>query len=236
MKFPSLLKGRLGPQPRGQKVFCVGFNKTGTTSLHQFFVDCGLRSVHETQWPHHSRIKDGATYFDRAQCFSDGEAANFRQLDKWFPSSLFVLNTRNERDWVRSRVKHVLRAGVPNPRSTVEHGTQYGEMARRFYSDEAPTIASWVLDRRIYEGRVRTYFRECKRFTVISVADDPDWHTTLFSHLEKHALVPKSRTPSPPVHANFRMASDVPDREALERYLSMADRVLAQLDSLGTDA
>ena len=32
------------------KVFCVGFNKTGTTTLHRIFAQLGLRSAHNPRW------------------------------------------------------------------------------------------------------------------------------------------------------------------------------------------
>lgn len=232
MKLPTSLFGSPKPRRAGTKVFCIGFNKTGTTSLHRFFVERGLSSVHETRWPHHSRVKDGAGYFDKAQCFSDGEASDFRQLDEWFPGSIFVLNTRNERAWLRSRVKHVLRAGLPPSREDVEQGTRYGEMARRFYANEAAAMATWLLDRRIYEDRVRRYFSGNPRFLEIAVADDPDWHEKLLAHLGAHGVVGPSDAAPPKVHANSRPTEEVPDRAALERYLDMADRILTEVDRL----
>jgi hypothetical protein len=56
-----------------QKIFCIGFNKTGTSSLNTFFRYCGLKSEHGVNWPNYSRIKFGRLYFYAGKCYSDGE-------------------------------------------------------------------------------------------------------------------------------------------------------------------
>lgn len=77
------------------KVFCIGLNKTGTTSLHIAFQKLGLRSFH------------GGTYDSRIEAFSDGRYyKQFQELDKLAPGSKFILNTRDLREWIISRIKH----------------------------------------------------------------------------------------------------------------------------------
>lgn len=77
------------------KVFCIGLNKTGTTSLHFAFQKLGLRSFH------------GDTYDTRIDAFSDGRYySQFIHLYSIAPNSLFILNTRNLKDWIISRIKH----------------------------------------------------------------------------------------------------------------------------------
>jgi len=77
------------------KLFCIGLNKTGTTSLHFAFQKLGLRSFH------------GGTFDSRIDAFSDGRYyKNFKEYDCDNPNSKFILNTRNLRDWIISRIKH----------------------------------------------------------------------------------------------------------------------------------
>lgn len=88
----------------GPKVFCIGFNKTGTFSLHRFFQGCGLSSEHSTIWPLYSQVEKGKRYFKK-QCYSDGEQSDVVNLSQWFPGSIFILNNRDEREWLYSRIK-----------------------------------------------------------------------------------------------------------------------------------
>ena len=167
------------------KVFCIGFNKTGTTSLHEFFIGAGLASVHQTTWPFYGDVLEGDSraYFRGAQCYSDGELANFIRLDEIYPTALFILNTRDERAWLRSRIKHVLRLGMPGSAIAVDREPRYGHMARVFFTNEADAITGWILERRNYEARARRYFSGNPRFLELSVTDDTDWKDRLKAHL-----------------------------------------------------
>ncbi len=63
------------------KIFCIGFNKTGTSSMHQLFLDLGLRSYHG--YYSHFPVMD--PIFGQFQCFSDGDQHPFEQLDRAYP-------------------------------------------------------------------------------------------------------------------------------------------------------
>jgi hypothetical protein len=85
-------------------IFCIGLNKTGTTSLHQSFSDCGLRSLHDKRWidmacesklPNYEAFSDGLTYM-----------LDLENLKLLRPNHKFVLNTRCLYDWLLSRCKH----------------------------------------------------------------------------------------------------------------------------------
>ena len=79
------------------KVFTIGFNKTGTTSIHAFFMYHGMKSQHDKHWD-----------FDNYQCFSDGKHHNglFKSYEQKYPDARFILNTRPLRNWLKSRSKH----------------------------------------------------------------------------------------------------------------------------------
>lgn len=118
-------------RPReGRKLFFVGFNKSGTKSLHDLLAGAGYRSVH-------GRIKRLSGRKDNiAVMISDNLSAGrpvlvglsgydvfsdmvsltseriiegngyFRQFHEQFPNAYFVLNTRPVEDWIRSRCQH----------------------------------------------------------------------------------------------------------------------------------
>lgn len=118
------------------KVFCIGLNKTGTTSLHCAFQKLGLTSFH------------GGTYDSRIDAFSDGRYyKQFKIFDKQIPNCKFILNTRNVEDWVESRKKHCL-AGHKIP---------------DFPNDcrcDAERIKEWIQQRDQLHAQIIDYFKD----------------------------------------------------------------------------
>jgi hypothetical protein len=116
------------------KIFCIGLNKTGTTSLHAAFQKIGFKSVHFKEkngtdikdlilknWKNGNKLLEGIEQYD---AYSDWNSPStnflFKELDKQYPDSKFILNTRNLEDWLKSREKHVRR--IPNfKRLQIEH-------------------------------------------------------------------------------------------------------------------
>lgn len=95
------------------KIFCIGFNKTGTRSLHHAFLRLGIRSQHNIKKRYRRRFKSpenpSGDVFREYDAFSDihGMAREFRDLDNEFPNSKFILNTRDRDDWIKSRIGHI---------------------------------------------------------------------------------------------------------------------------------
>lgn len=106
------------------KVFCIGLNKTGTSSLHAAFRILGLKSVHY-QDETGASIKDvildnflagryilqGIEGYD---AYSDWDKAPhtidvFKEFDRQCPGSKFIVNTRELEAWLTSRERHVQR-------------------------------------------------------------------------------------------------------------------------------
>ncbi len=103
--FSRLRKNSRSIRGKPHKVFCIGFNKTGTTSLHELFCQLGLRSYHGIKW----RYMGNTDLLNRFDCFSDGIPDDFRMLDSMFPNSKFILQVRNLDEWVASRLEHIRR-------------------------------------------------------------------------------------------------------------------------------
>jgi hypothetical protein len=80
------------------KLFVIGFNKTGTSSLHELFQQSNINSCHTT-----IPVMDIIDVYD---AFTDGNHYNFNEYYYKYPSSLFILNTRPIGKWLISRYKH----------------------------------------------------------------------------------------------------------------------------------
>ena len=107
------------PAPGPPKVFAIGLNKTGTTSLHLAFEQLGLRSFH---WggrrAYHAVLhaqRDGERLLlpvgEGYDAYSDVEtlSVRFDLADLQYPGSRFVLTVRDVDDWVESRRRHAER-------------------------------------------------------------------------------------------------------------------------------
>lgn len=124
------------------KVFAIGFNKTGTTSLHDIFTQLGYLSYHGTAWRNTSRP---ALYFFY-DSFCDGIPDDFRRLDQMFPNSKFILQVRNLDSWLDSRLEHIRRL-PPGKTRDADWTAQTG------------SIQEWVKRRNQHHIDVLTYFK-----------------------------------------------------------------------------
>lgn len=127
------------------KVFCVGFNKTGTSTLHQLFLDLGLTSWHG----YYSHIPVGDPLFAAYQCFSDGNEHDFELLDQTFPGSRFIATSRRLDDWLVSRIRHVEQRRLIGAT---------GPMRQEYEADPVAAVGRWVSTRRDYHQRLAAYF------------------------------------------------------------------------------
>lgn len=105
------------------KIFCIGLNKTGTTSLHDAFMILGLRSVHYTDdrgrniqdvikenYLSGKGILESLEHYDAISDWIKGPSRlAFHEFDRQYPGSRFILHTRNLDAWLDSREKHVKR-------------------------------------------------------------------------------------------------------------------------------
>ena len=215
-----------------RKIFCVGLNKTGTTSLHRYFQSLGLVSVHQMDWANYTKLFEQRKSFYTAQCFSDGERPDFTFLDQNFPSSLFVLNSRDERDWLRSRVKHMLRLNVEHNTASVLRDPRLGIQAREYFADNRLALINWVSARRIYHRQVKEYFNGSSRLLEIDVTSDNDWQMTLRQFLEQNEFVLRSthRATPGPLHENSRSSVDLDLQESVAAGFRLIDEILNLLD------
>lgn len=107
------IRARDNTQPA--KVFCIGRNKTGTTSLQTFFSEAGFRVA--PQWRgetliHHSRFSPSDEFWrwvERYEVFQDAPFSwtwFLPLLINRYPDALYVLSVRDEEDWFESLINH----------------------------------------------------------------------------------------------------------------------------------
>lgn len=98
---------KLGPVPT--RVFGVGMQRTGTTSLHVSFQLLGYDSAHwpsaswsQAVWQECNRWERSATLEQSYAACDNPIPLLYQKLDVAYPGSKFVLTVRDEADWIRS--------------------------------------------------------------------------------------------------------------------------------------
>lgn len=149
------------------KIFCIGLNKTGTSSLHLAMEMLGFRSLHHAP--------DGAPDPARAareivarmtaaadagepmlvgledyDAFSDIDPVmrRFDLLDAQYPGSKFVLTERDTDDWLASRARHVERN-----RLAAAEGRYTGSFLEVDFD-------AWRREKREHRAAVDAFFRD----------------------------------------------------------------------------
>lgn len=93
------------------KIFCIGFHKTGTTSLAVALETLGYRVT----GPNGVRDPNIATnvhqmaydLVEKYDAFQDNPwPIIYKDLDRKYPGSKFILTLRETRSWINSQVKH----------------------------------------------------------------------------------------------------------------------------------
>ncbi len=100
------------------KVFCIGFHKTGTTSLEIALKKLGFRVTGSfgTKDPDISE-KAQRLAFEKAleyDAFEDNPwPILYQELDQQFPNSKFIMTRRSSESWIRSQVRDFGRSETP---------------------------------------------------------------------------------------------------------------------------
>ena len=145
------------------KVFCIGFNKCGTHSFHQFFKKYGFISKHDsTFWWYCRDVKQ----MENIDCFTDGyerynDTPTFPDLDfleSNFDDCKFILQTRNLKDWLASRYFQG------------SYNYLNGFKNKKKIDDEV--IKRWITDRNYWYRKVYDYFKNKKNLLVINLYEE----------------------------------------------------------------
>lgn len=151
------------------KVFCVGLSRTGTASLCEALRILGFRSLHNPDPRPMFKGDFHPAYMDQYDAFADISSAFFyRDFDREFPGSRFVLTVRDPAGWARS-----LRAYWARKRCLPFSGR--ARMRRSVYG--SVTYNGGLVDvfRRWNQGVVE-YFRDRpKDLLVMDICADEGW-------------------------------------------------------------
>jgi hypothetical protein len=169
------------------RIFQIGFNRCGTTTLIRFFQANNLKCLHWGRGSIAAGIeaarlegKPLLSYVDGYFSYGDMEFVeveseskkllkkkpfrrlyknlpkdnltpiyafeNFRELDKQYPGSKFILNTRNVEDWINSRIRFL------------ERGYFYCKHGDRFHSSQEALNQCWREHWDEHTSNVREYF------------------------------------------------------------------------------
>ncbi len=140
------------------KVFAIGFNKSATTSLHTLFQSLGLTSYHGGEW----RDCEDMSLLNNFDCFSDGYPKNHNKLDALFPGSKFILQVRDLKSWVYSRLAHIRRVKALN--------TYKGSA---IWDETEHAVKFWIQQRNDYHLEVMSYFENRPAdFLIVNVTKD----------------------------------------------------------------
>ena len=190
-----------------RRIFILGMNKCGTRSLHKFFRESDLPSIHHDEGRLARRIDENVLSgrppiegYDEFQVFSDMEVTidesrprelilaqrYFREFDAAYPGSLFILNTRNIDNWIVSRFNH----------GSGAYPKIYLEKLRRRDNDQSldmvQLVEAWRADWNELHGSIREYFTDHDRFLEYHIENDSS--EKLVAFLESHSIQLKSKT------------------------------------------
>ena len=151
-----------------RRVFAIGMNKTGTSSLHDAFGVLGLRSLHfapEYQHPPRGGAPSGHFWTTIAERIEAGDrdplgewgtfqaysdvgplTERFEYVYQCYPGSSFIYTDRDDEDWLQSREAHVRR-------------NQEARRAGRYRGDWLTVDReAWLAEKHDHLKRVRNWF------------------------------------------------------------------------------
>lgn len=164
------------------KVFQIGFNRCGTTSIYNFFkTNTNLKCLHyeggriafqmlqnqieqrpllEGKYQSHNVFTDmqafvsakGKTYLLLAH------TEYYKTLDHQYPNSKFILNTRDIEKWIESRIKHYTKNGWIRRMPQIYDTDDFVQIWRR----------QWIE----HHEDTKEYFKDRDNFLVFDIEKD----------------------------------------------------------------
>ena len=161
------------PEPGRPRVFGIGLNKTGTSSLHEALTILGYRSLHwggppvDGWWSGPGRRATPAlptsTRTSTPSPTSSRSTGNFELVDQQYPGSRFVLTVRPVEEWLESRRRHVERNRVR--KAAGEYDGVFLEV----------DLDGWRAEFDDHCAAVRSYFASRTDYLEIDLTERPSW-------------------------------------------------------------
>lgn len=152
------------------KVFGVGLQKTGTSTLGKVLSILGYKIELDTDYDlvdsllkgEYDSIRDRVRNFD---AFEDNPwPIVYKELDKWYPGSKFILTIRDHDNWIGSITKHF--------------GAKKSDFREWFYGEGAPLSNEELYINRYHEHNeaVKEYFKSrTEDFLIIDFEKGQGW-------------------------------------------------------------
>lgn len=179
------------------KVFCVGGHKNGTYSLHNYFLNHNLDSVHGQFW-----MNKGFDFINLHSCFSDHFAewnsllcikykphSIIHLLDK-YPNSLFILNYRDLDGYIKSVCKH-LSIGLLTDR---EWRWKKKTNENIPGTENIKSVVRRIINTHISNQFILDHFQKHKlmdRLLVLKITEDKHMNTKLLDNFLKEVITSK---------------------------------------------
>jgi len=106
-----------------EKVFCIGYNKTGTTSIGKMLSDFGYNLApqrpFEDFYIKHLTLKNKPSLFDLIEKYDAFQDIPFSKSDyylkiyKKYPNSKYILTIRDSKEWFASLIRFHKKLGIP---------------------------------------------------------------------------------------------------------------------------
>jgi len=164
-------------QKNQKKIFCIGFNKTGTTTIKKCFEILKLGTIapttSKTIRPINHEIFNNDNYepalkvAERYTCFEDRPWniwEMYRRLDDHFPDSRFILTIRNSETWWQSVERWI---SITKPWMA----SRYRVHLRATDLRKESMIAAYEN----YNHEVLSYFQATDKLLVINLEDGLEW-------------------------------------------------------------
>lgn len=147
------------------KVFVIGFNKTGTTSLREILMNIGFRVANQQDQEKHlthilstgryDALQEFAAKYDAFQDLPFSQGHFYVACDALFPNSKFILTVRNTDEWFESLLRF--------------HKKVFG------FDDETSIDLDFAKDKALYLHKNYTYEQFVRRALVVNGTDvEPD--------------------------------------------------------------
>jgi hypothetical protein len=176
------LYSKVLPKLTGPRYFCVGFNKTGTTTIGRCFEILGLNPIAEPRSPHmdyqylsHLIFEDGKFehVLDAAQHFRAFQDRPwniwdmYQRLDEHFEGSYFILTERDPESWWRSVEKWL----------TISHSNDRDKYLRYLHHLKVDRLekATFLNAYQAYNQAVKNYFKGRDNFLVMNLEKGDAW-------------------------------------------------------------
>ena len=156
------------------RLFFIGLNRTGTSSLSKFFGINGYKTIHNSFWWYWRLAEKFGP-----QVYTDGfEGHNAKHfvypdlffLEKTFPEAKFILNVRNLDSWMLSRLKHSIILDQQKKRKGDAYPGLYQKTIGRRRGDwRDDVLLSWVTQRNYWHAEAVSYFSDSPNFLIINL-------------------------------------------------------------------